>query len=93
MMRKLWIPALALMTLWAAMALADDSLEIGKSYVVRDNTKGALSYQFTKVPLEKGESITIVEQIGDDHVVQRESGERVKIRTFILQAALRQPHY
>jgi hypothetical protein len=82
--------ALAGITLWAAMAVADDALEIGKPYVVRDNAKGALSYQFTKVPLEKGESITIVEQIGDEYVVQRESGEKVKIRVFVLQEALKE---
>jgi hypothetical protein len=92
------ILALVGMTLWAAMALADDALEIGKTYVIRDNTKGALSYQFTKVPLKRGEAITLMERIaGDDpdprmalYVIQRQSGETIQVRAFVLEEALKE---
>jgi hypothetical protein len=87
------ILALVGMTLWAAMALADDALEIGKSYVVRDHTKGPLAYQFTKVPLRRGETITILEREERYgiavHLVERESGERVPISAFVLEDALK----
>jgi hypothetical protein len=91
-----WIVfALAGMILWVAMALAGDALEIGKSYVVRDHTKGPLAYQFTKVPLRRGETITILEREernsfgGAVYLTQRESGERVQISAFVLEDALK----
>ena len=95
-----WIVfALAGMMLWTAMALAGDALETGKSYVVRDNTKGALSYQFTKVPLQRGETITIIERQERPnsypdfgmavYFIQRQSGETVQIRAMVLEDALK----
>lgn len=80
-----WIVfALAGMILWVAMALAGDALEIGKSYVVRDHTKGPLAYQFTKVPLRRGETITILEREERNsygiavYLTQRESGKEYR---------------
>src|SRR5262245_35568069 len=84
------------MTLWTVMALADDALEIGKTYWVRDNTTGNLRYQFTE-PLQRREAITVIERIRgetslpgkDSYIIQRQSGERVEIWAYVLEHALK----
>ena len=63
--------------------------------MVRDHTKGPLAYQFTKVPLRRGETITILEREERNsygravYLTQRESGERVQISAFVLEDALK----
>ena len=92
------ILAVAGITLWAAVAMAGEPLETGKTYVVRDDTRGMLAHQFTKVPLERGDTITVLERIPGDgpdprmafYVVQRQSGETVRMRAFILEDALKE---
>jgi hypothetical protein len=88
--------ALAGVVLWAAMAMADGTLEIGKTYTVRGT--GSLIYQFDKVLLRRGEEITIIERKERPeslefgrfiYLIQRRSGETVQIRAFFLEEALR----
>jgi hypothetical protein len=79
-----WIVfALAGMTLWATMALADDALEIGKTYYWVGKT-----YSWVR----NREPITIVERTNDEpgwYVIQRQGGEKKELRTWILEEAFK----
>jgi hypothetical protein len=93
-MKKFGVLALAgLMMLWAAITLADDNPLIGKTYWVRQPSK-MFAGQFTKVPLKRREALTVMAGNSPPSglpswlIVQRQSGEEVQIRTWIVEEAI-----